>query len=125
MASVRAAQVSHLVGVGNAGRSESWAIHYRHIRGVTAGMDVVWQLEPSAADTEVSIVHEWSGPPWPIVGTTAADRVIGPVFIHGIASRTLSGIARYVEEAAVSAVSAVEAVWRWRSREAANESICD
>jgi len=76
----------------------SWAIHYRHIRGVTAGMDVVWQLEPSAADTDVSIVHEWSGPPWPIVGTTAANRVIGPVFIHGIASRTLSGIARYVEE---------------------------
>jgi uncharacterized membrane protein len=75
----------------------AWAIHYRHIRGITRGMDVVWQLRPSVDGTDVSIVHEWSGPGWPLVGTTAANRVIGPVFIHGIASRTLAGIARYVE----------------------------
>lgn len=75
------------------------AVHYRHVRGITAGMDVVWQLHPLEGGTGVTIVHEWSGPRWPLVGRWAADRVIGPVFIHGIASRTLAGIAKYVEEA--------------------------
>lgn len=83
--------------------SEMWVdqlagtIHYRHIRGITAGMDVVWQIQPSGDETDVSIVHEWDGPGWPIVGAAAAKLVIGPVFIHGIASRTLAGIARHVE----------------------------
>lgn len=73
------------------------AIHYRHVRGITTGMDVVWQLETSSEGTEVMIVHQWSGPPWPLVGPAAADWLIGPVFIQGIASRTLAGIAQYVE----------------------------
>jgi ribosome-associated toxin RatA of RatAB toxin-antitoxin module len=83
--------------------SEMWvdrvaaAVHYRHVRGITTGMDVVWQLEPASGGTEVSIVHQWSGPRWPVIGSLAAAWVIGPVFIHGIASRTLAGIARYVE----------------------------
>jgi uncharacterized membrane protein len=73
------------------------AVHYRHVRGITAGMDVVWRLEPAGDDTEVTIVHDWAGPPWPLVGGAAAAWVIGPVFIHGIASRTLAGIRRAVE----------------------------
>jgi ribosome-associated toxin RatA of RatAB toxin-antitoxin module len=83
--------------------SEMWvdraaaAVHYRHVRGITTGMDVVWQLEPVSAGTEVSIVHQWTGPGWPVIGRAAAAWVIGPVFIHGIASRTLAGIARHVE----------------------------
>jgi hypothetical protein len=44
-------------------------------------------------------VHEWSGPAWPLISKPAADLVIGPVFIHGIASRTLAGIKRHVETA--------------------------
>jgi len=75
------------------------AVHYRHVRGITTGMDVVWQLQPLAGGTGVTIVHDWSGPGWPWVGPSAANWVIGPVFIHGIASRTLAGIARHVEEA--------------------------
>lgn len=83
--------------------SEMWvdraaaAVHYRHIGGITTGMDVVWQLEPSGDFTQVTIVHQWSGPRWPLIGSAAANWVIGPVFIHGIASRTLAGIARHVE----------------------------
>ena len=83
--------------------SEMWvdqaaaAVRYRHVQGVTTGMDVVWQMQPASDGTEVSIVHEWNGPAWPLVGKAAAEWVIGPVFIHGIASRTLSGIARHVE----------------------------
>ena len=72
-------------------------VHYRHVRGITAGMDVVWRLIPTAQGTDVTIVHEWDGPRWPLIGPLAASWVIGPVFIHGIASRTLAGIKRQVE----------------------------
>ena len=78
----------------DAGRQE---VRYRHIEGITRGMDVVWQVVSRGNETDVTIVHEWQGPRWPLVGGLAADLVIGPVFIHGIASRTLAGIARHVE----------------------------
>jgi uncharacterized membrane protein len=83
--------------------SEMWidqaapAIHYRHVQGITTGMDVVWQMVPAGQGTDVTIVHQWGGPRWPLIGGTAANWVIGPVFVHGIASRTLAGIKRYVE----------------------------
>jgi coenzyme Q-binding protein COQ10 len=85
--------------------SEMWvdrtapAVHYRHVRGITAGMDVVWRLEAVGGETEVTIVHDWTGPRWPLIGGIAASWLIGPVFIHGIASRTLAGIRRAVETA--------------------------
>jgi hypothetical protein len=60
-------------------------------------MDVVWRLESVGGETEVTIVHDWNGPPWPLIGGVAASWLIGPVFIHGIASRTLAGIRRAVE----------------------------
>ena len=44
--------------------------------------------------TEVTIVHEWNGPRWPLIGGRRRTWVIGPVFVHGIASRTLAGIGR-------------------------------
>jgi uncharacterized membrane protein len=72
------------------------AVHYRHVRGITTGMRVLWQLHPSKAGTQVTVVHDWSGPPWPL-GSAVARWIIGPVFVHGIASRTLAGIARHVE----------------------------
>lgn len=74
-------------------------VHYRHVRGITRGMDVVWRIRPGAGGgtVDVEIVHEWTGPAWPVVGDVAARLVIGPVFVHGIASRTLAGIKRHVE----------------------------
>jgi ribosome-associated toxin RatA of RatAB toxin-antitoxin module len=78
---------------------QAHAIRYRHVRGITRGMDVKWSLAAAGDDTDVEIVHEWSGLPWPLIGSAAARVVIGPVFIHGIASRTLAGLARHVEAA--------------------------
>lgn len=78
-------------------------IRYRHVRGITRGMEVVWRLRPLAGDgasVEVEIEHRWSGPRWPLVGRAAAALVIGPVFVHGIASRTLAGIKRHAERIA-------------------------
>ena len=76
---------------------EAGTVRYRHIRGITAGMDVEWKVIPTEEGTNVTIVHEWTGPAWPLIRRPAAEWVIGPVFIHGIASRTLAGLARAVE----------------------------
>ena len=72
-------------------------IRYRHLRGITRRMDVVWRLVEQPGGVNVTIVHDWAGPRWPLVGPLAARLVIGPVFIQGIASRTLAGIKRFVE----------------------------
>lgn len=73
------------------------AIRFRHIGGITKEMDVEWSFEPVTDGTRVRIVHAWDGPRWPLIGVFAARAVIGPVFIHGIASRTLAGLARVAE----------------------------
>ncbi len=76
-------------------------IRYRHVRGITRGMQVAWRLVEVGADSDddvdVEIVHTWDGPAWPLIGRLAASLVIGPGFIHGIASRTLAGIKRASE----------------------------
>lgn len=75
------------------------SIRYTHIAGVTRGMEVEWTFEEMGAMTRVRIVHLWNGPPVPMAGGVAASLVIGPVFVHGIASRTLAGLADVAEQA--------------------------
>ena len=72
-------------------------IRYRHIRGITTGMDVVWRLRPADGAVAIEVVHDWTGPRWPLIGPAAAVLVIGPVFVRGIASRTLAGLKRRLE----------------------------
>lgn len=76
------------------------AIRFHHVGGMTKGMDVEWAFEPRDGGTHVRLLHVWDGPRWPGVGVFAATAVIGPVFIHGIASRTLEGLARAAEREA-------------------------
>lgn len=73
------------------------AIRFRHIDGITRGMEVQWSFDPVTDGTHVTVLHLWNGPSWPLVGRAAARLVIGPVFVHGIASRTLEGLARAAE----------------------------
>jgi hypothetical protein len=71
-------------------------------------MDVAWTFEAArgsdgqrdASRTHVRIVHVWDGPEWPLIGPVAALAVIGPVFVHGIASRTLAGLKAAAERGA-------------------------
>lgn len=94
-------------------------IRYRHVAGITRGMDVLWKLEeiavgrgsPGAGEgpveevdgraqgprTRIVILHDWEGPGWPLIGGLAARRVIGPHFIRVVADRTLAGIRREAE----------------------------
>ena len=74
------------------------SIRFRHIEGITRGMEVEWSFAPVTEGTHVTVLHLWNGPAWPVIGSIAARAIIGPVFIHGIASRTLAGLARAAEQ---------------------------
>jgi len=76
------------------------AIRFRHIGGITTAMDVEWSFQEVRGGTHVRLLHVWDGPRWPLIGVFAATTVIGPVFIHGIASRTLAGLAAAAERVA-------------------------
>lgn len=83
-------------------RSRMWVdagrrqVRYRHIQGVTRGMEVLWQLEPAPGGCRVRVMHEWDagpafmGPLAPAVGR----RVIGPLFVHYVADQTLLHLSR-------------------------------
>lgn len=75
-------------------------IRFRHVEGITRGMDVEWSFFPEVGGTRVRIVHVWNGPAWPVVGPAIARAIIGPVFVSGIASRTLAGLAAAAERTA-------------------------
>jgi hypothetical protein len=69
------------------------AIRFRHIGGITKGMHVEWRFDPAPDGTRIRLLHVWDGPRWPLIGVFAAR----PVFVHGIASRTIAGLARVAE----------------------------
>jgi uncharacterized membrane protein len=71
-------------------------ITYRHIGGVTKGMDVAWTFEPRGDAVHVRIRHDFR-PPWPLVGNLVAERIIGPQFVAHIAGKTLATIKAKVE----------------------------
>ena len=77
------------------------SIRFRHVGGITKEMDVEWSFVATSAGTHVRIVHLWDGPRrLRLIGRFAATHLIGPVFVHGIASRTLAGLAEVAEREA-------------------------
>ena len=85
------------------------SIRFTHIAGVTTGMEVEWTFRETSEGTHVRILHLWNGPSVPVVGSAAATMVIGPVFVHGIASRTLEGLAKHAERAAIGTANRQQA----------------
>jgi ribosome-associated toxin RatA of RatAB toxin-antitoxin module len=73
------------------------AIYFRHVDGITRGMDVKWSFSPAPGGTLVCITHAWEGPAWPLIGGLAWRSIIAPHFVSAIAQRTLAGIAREAE----------------------------
>jgi len=71
-------------------------IHFRHIGGATKGMEVDWLFDPEPEHVNVTITHDFD-PPWPVVGSTIANRFIGPYFVGAIAGKTLAAIKEIVE----------------------------
>lgn len=90
------------MAVSRPGGNRPPSIRFRHVRGVTTGMDVEWSFHEQSDGTLARIVHVWNGPPVPVIGAFAARTIIAPVFVHGIATRTLAGLAMAAERAAMS-----------------------
>ena len=66
-------------------------ITFRHIEGVTRGMEVEWRFVPRDGGTQVTIAHDLDLA-WPLVGPLVARRIIAPQFIEAIAGQTLARI---------------------------------
>jgi hypothetical protein len=73
------------------------AVRYRHVRGITRGMAVEWTFAYRDGAVDVTVTHRWAGPAWPLVARPVADLIIGPLFVHGVARRTLAGLKRHLE----------------------------
>ena len=80
------------------------SIRFTHVAGVTRGMEVEWSFQAVVGGTHVRIVQVWDGPPVPVLGPAVATAVIGPVFVHGIAARTLAGLAARAEQRLLDSV---------------------
>jgi ribosome-associated toxin RatA of RatAB toxin-antitoxin module len=76
------------------------AIYFRHIRGWTKGMNVVWQFNEGADGTNVSIVHDLDFR-FPVAAKLLEKYVICGFFVHGIAANTLRCVKRLAENARV------------------------
>jgi ribosome-associated toxin RatA of RatAB toxin-antitoxin module len=71
-------------------------ILYRHVGGVTTGMDVVWTIEPLEAGARATITHRLRPERWWLrYGLT--QWIVGTLFVMNIADRTLAGIGRHAE----------------------------
>jgi hypothetical protein len=87
------------------------AVLYTHVGGITTGMEVVWGFEQlDAQRTRVWITHDWEeGPRWPlprILRRLIGRMVVGPVFIHHVAGRTLRFVRAAAERDAASELAA-------------------
>ena len=76
---------------------ESGCIQYRHVAGVTKGMDVTWRVVPTPDGTAVTIYHQLESPRWWLRSRLAAY-VVGELFVKNIADKTLRGIRNRAEE---------------------------
>ena len=74
---------------------EAPRITFKHVRGVTAGMDVAWSFERKDHTTLVRITHDLDLR-WPL-GSLLADHIIGPLFVENIAGKTLRRIKQLAE----------------------------
>ena len=100
-------------------RAEQWSddsdpaelrLHFRHVRGITTGMQVTWRITPTASGTHVVIEHDFRRA-LPIVGDGFLPRLVDRWFTRPIATRTLRTFRDLAEAADVvpAAASAVPA----------------
>jgi aromatase len=76
---------------------EERRIGFRHIRGVTRGMDVAWTLEPQEPGAVLVRIWHRFHPRWPLVPNVLIDLVVGRFFVNAIAARTLGRIRALAE----------------------------
>lgn len=95
-------------------RAEQWAepddpadlrLRFRHVRGVTTGMDVTWHVRPVAGGCDVTIEHDFRrrlplvGDRLPLLGDRLLPAIVDRVFVRHIAGRTLATFRDLAESA--------------------------
>lgn len=80
-------------------RPKEHRITFRHLKGITKGMDVEWRFVPADGATDVTLTHELVMR-WPLVGRLVGDLIVGPIFIDYIARKTLAAVKARAEAAA-------------------------
>ncbi|CAN5827408.1 hypothetical protein BH24CHL6_BH24CHL6_00430 [soil metagenome] len=79
-------------------RAEQWAdesdeddlrLHFRHVRGVTRGMEVSWHIRSEGEGSRVTIEHDFRRS-LPLLGDDVLPAFVNRFFIRPIAGRTLS-----------------------------------
>ena len=74
-------------------------IAFRHIKGMTRGMDVEWIFMPlDARHTRVTIVHRLDFL-FPIAAQWIGKHIASDYFIHGVATKTLARMKQLAEAA--------------------------
>ena len=68
---------------------DALTIRFRHVRGITRGMDVLWSFMPERGGTLARVDHDLEFRV-PLVGRWLADRVIAREFIEPIVAKTLA-----------------------------------
>ncbi len=85
------------VGIPVTWRAEQWAesedsndlrLRFRHVRGVTRGMDVTWHIRPTRRGSHVTIAHSFRRRV-PFFGDEFLPIVVDRLFTRPIASQTL------------------------------------
>jgi ribosome-associated toxin RatA of RatAB toxin-antitoxin module len=71
-------------------------ITYKHIKGITTGMDVTWTFTPVAGGVQIVITHDFVVS-WPVIGRFFSKYIVGKLFVSPIAGKTLRHIKQTVE----------------------------
>jgi uncharacterized membrane protein len=72
-------------------------ITFKHVRGISRGMNVEWRVTPTPDGAHVRIWHEFHSR-IPLVGGLFADLIVGRLFVSNIAGKTLRRIKQLAEE---------------------------
>jgi ribosome-associated toxin RatA of RatAB toxin-antitoxin module len=75
---------------------EERRITYKHVQGITKGMWVEWRWEPCGDHVRVTIDHTLNYP-FPLLGPLFAEHIVGKLFVHSIAGKTLQCIKTRIE----------------------------
>jgi hypothetical protein len=79
-------------------RVDELALEFRHVRGITRGMWVRWQLASDPTGTVVVSIRHVFAPRWP-VPDALVHAIVGEYFVNGVARRTLRCIREVAERA--------------------------
>lgn len=74
-------------------------IRFRHVRGWTRGMDVVWRFAAIPGGTRVTIEHRLAFR-FPVAADWLGEHVVVSYFVHYVAGRTLARMKALAEAAA-------------------------